>query len=63
MHHDPQMYPDPHSFMVSRCASNTRNSPHMFFQPERYLKDNVPSSESVNAQDARKRDHWAFGAG
>ncbi|KAJ8507004.1 hypothetical protein ONZ45_g10573 [Pleurotus djamor] len=33
------------------------------FNPDRYIGDNMSSSESAKQSDVMTRDHWAFGAG
>ncbi|KXN88563.1 Phenylacetate 2-hydroxylase [Leucoagaricus sp. SymC.cos] len=61
------MYIPAKTVMMLNCYSLHHNEARyedpFTFNPDRYLNDNLSSTESSKLANAMERDHWAFGAG
>lgn len=64
LHHNEERYPEPSvSFSTSTINQKLTQRHSWKFNPERYLGDNLSSTESAKLANVMERDHWAFGAG
>lgn len=62
MHHSEKRWDNPLEFNVCFLHAFCHGL-LTFQQPDRYVKDLLPTSASANLADPYARDHWMFGAG
>ncbi len=63
LHHDEDRYPESYVPTSSRQTLSDGPRYSSTFNPDRYLGDELSSSESAKQSNVLLRDHWAFGAG
>jgi hypothetical protein len=67
IHHNEERYPNPYApippFLILYKAEKGTSRNRSVFDPDRFLDDQLTSSESSKLPNAMDRDHWAFGMG